>query len=174
MTATFVNTSVWSQQRRPRAVCPPGSRRAMVVSHISQAGVVGSNCSHRGRVSFCVRRENIANIDTSRGSLERRASAILSRVRCSAAGKLNLRLQALVPVPCTATQDRYRKPASGRRAIRAVTLVVPVWVAVSVMPIAVRGGVAAGRSAAARPRWFHPKRHAPDDSRWRTEDSVGE
>jgi hypothetical protein len=86
-----------------------------VVSHLSQAGVAGSSCSHRGHASFWVSRVKIANIDTSRGSLERRASAILSRVRSSAAGKLNLGLQALVYVPSTATQDRKRKPATGRR-----------------------------------------------------------
>jgi hypothetical protein len=90
----------------------------MVASHISQPGVAGSNCSHRGHASFWVRRVKIANIDTSWGSLERRASAILSRVRCSAAGKLNLGLQALVHVPFTATQDRQgnRQLAVGEAA----------------------------------------------------------
>jgi hypothetical protein len=57
----------------------------------------------------------MANIDTSRGSLERRASAIPSRARSCAAGKLTLGLQALVYVPSTATHDRKGKPATGRR-----------------------------------------------------------
>jgi hypothetical protein len=110
-----MSTTIRSQRRRPRLVCPPGSRRITVVSHISHAGVAGSNCSHRGRVSFWVRRVKIANIDASRGSLERRASAILSRARSCAAGKLNLGLQALVAVLFAATQDRKRKPATGRQ-----------------------------------------------------------
>jgi hypothetical protein len=93
----------------------------MVVSQLSQTGVAGSNCSHRGHVSFWVRRVKIANIDTSRGSLERRASAILSRVRCSPAFKVNLVLQALVHVPSAATQDQTSKPATGSGLARRIS-----------------------------------------------------
>jgi hypothetical protein len=76
----------------------------MVVSQLSQTGVAGSNCSHRGHVSFWVRRVKIANIDTSRGSL-----------------KVNLVLQALVHVPSAATQDQTRKPAAGSGLARRIS-----------------------------------------------------